>query len=146
MIGISSGVNGEFIIFSDIAWGIRALCTDLRTDMNQGLNTIKKLMYEYAPPSQNNTAAYIAYVVSVTGIGQDTPLQQNADTFKRLARAIMNYEIGVKYSAMITDASIMEGISRMSGTVPPGAAAAGIGISALVLIGAAVLFYKNVIQ
>ena len=139
------GENGGFVVFSDVAWGIRAMCTDLRTDINQGQNTIRKLITEYAPPSENDTAAYIRYVVAVTGIAADTILQQTADTFKRLARAIMNIELGTTYSAMVTDADILEGISRMSGSVPP-AAAAGLGISTIILIGAGFLFYKNVLR
>lgn len=127
------GSNAGFCVFENIAYGIRAMGTDIRTDINKGQNTIRKLITEYAPPSQNNTAAYIAAVVSYSGISADQPLQVDQDTLRRLIRAMMNVENGVNYSAMITDQDIIEGINLMSGTISPGAAA-GLGISSIVLL------------
>lgn len=138
------GSNQGFCVFENCAWGIRALATDLRTDINQGQNTIAAIITEFAPPSENNTAAYIAAVASYTGINPYTPLSADRMTLKRLVRAIMNVELGASYSALLTDADIDEGISLMSGTVPTGAMV-GLGISGLVLIGAIVLVatYRN---
>lgn len=138
------GVNNGFCVFADVAWGVRAFLTDIRTDMRQGQNTIRKLITEYAPPAENNTAAYINYVVQRTGIGADTILQENTDTFKRLARAIIEMEVGKNYAHLVTDADILEGISRMSGGVP--VAAVGFGISGIVLIFAGWLFYREVLK
>jgi len=132
------GSNGRFCVFENIAWGIRALATDLRTDINQGQNTIAAIITEFAPPSENNTAAYINAVASYTGINPYTPLSADRTTLKSLVRAIMNVELGANYSAMLTDADIFEGIDLMSGTLPPGAAV-GLGISGLVLLGAIAL-------
>ncbi len=135
------GSNGRFCVFENIAWGIRALATDLRTDINQGQNTIAAIITEFAPPSENNTAAYIAAVAGYTGINPYTQLSADRNTLKRLVRAIMNVELGQNYSAIVTDAEINEGIDLMSGTIPPGVAAAGLGVSALVLAGAFYLLY-----
>jgi hypothetical protein len=38
--------------------------------------TLAQAIYEWAPPNENNTAAYLAYVVSGLGISADTPLSQ----------------------------------------------------------------------
>lgn len=129
------GSNGRFCVFENIAWGIRALATDLRTDINQGQNTIAAIITEFAPPSENNTAAYIAAVASSTGINPYSALTADRNTLKKLVRGIMNVELGANYSAMLTDADIFEGIDLMSGGVPP-VAVVGLGISGLVLIGA----------
>lgn len=41
-------------------WGLRALYMDVRGDvLRDGLNTVTKLIHSYAPPSENNTRAYI---------------------------------------------------------------------------------------
>jgi hypothetical protein len=135
------GSNGRFCVFENIAWGIRALATDLRTDINQGQNTIAAIITEFAPPSENNTAAYIAAVAGYTGINAYSPLTADRTTLKRLVRAIMNAELGQNYSAIVTDAEINEGIDLMSGTIPPGVATVGFGVSALVLAGAIYLLY-----
>lgn len=129
------GTNGRFCVFENIAWGIRALATDIRTDINQGQNTIAAIITEFAPPSENNTAAYIAAVVNYTGISAYKPLTADKNTLKRLIRGIMNVELGINYSALVTDQDINEGIDLMSGELLPGAAV-GFGISGLVLLGA----------
>lgn len=138
------GTNNGFCVFENVAWGVRAFLTDLRTDMRQGQNTIRKLITEYAPPAENNTAAYINYVVQRTGIAADTALQENTETFKRLARAIIDMEVGVNYSHYVTDSDIMEGISLMSGGVSAGTV--GLGLSGVVLLIASILFYREVIK
>lgn len=133
------GSNGRFCVFENCAWGIRAMAIDLKGDIeNDGLNTITKLIYQYAPPSENNTAAYIATVVAYTGISANTQLSGDRNTLKRLIRSFMNVELGTNYSALLSDADIFEGIDLMNGDVPTGAYV-GLGISGLVLIGAIAL-------
>lgn len=140
------GENGGFIVFENILWGIRALGTDIRTKINNGYNTIEKLITRYAPPTENNTAAYISAVVNYTGISSRATLIADFNTLSALIRAIMNVELGAPFSAIITNNEIAQGIDMMSGEIPGGVLAAGAGISAAVLIFAALLFYKNVIQ
>ena len=140
------GVNQNFIVFENILWGLRAMATDIRTKINNGYNTIEKLITRYAPPIENNTAAYINAVSSYTGIHPRALLEVNYNTLAALVRAMMNVELGANYSAIITDAEIQEGISMMSGTVP-GAIIVGGGIlSGLILAFSAWLVYKNVVS
>ena len=38
--------------------------------------TVAQAIYEWAPPVENNTAGYLAYVVNGLGVSADTPLSQ----------------------------------------------------------------------
>lgn len=110
------GSNQGFVVFSDISWGIRALGIDLYGDIvNDGDNTIRKLITAYAPPIENNTNAYIAAVVEYTGLDADHVLTADSLTLRRLIRAIMNVELGSNYSALVTNADIDEGLALMPG-------------------------------
>lgn len=140
------GINQNFVVFENVLWGLRALATDLRTKINNGHNTIEKLITRYAPPFENNTAAYIAAVSGYTGISPTATLQVNVATLKTLVRAIINVELGVSFSRIITDQEIQEGIEMMSGTVPTGVIIGGGIVSVLVLGFAGWLFYDNVLK
>jgi hypothetical protein len=139
-------VNQNFIVFENVLWGIRALGTDIRTKINNGYNTIQKLITRYAPPFENNTTAYINAVSNYTGISPTATLQANQSTLKLLMRAIMNVELGVSFSAIITDQELLQGIEMMSGTVPGGVIIGGGILSLLILAGAGWLVYDNVFK
>lgn len=140
------GVNQNFLVFENILWGLRAMATDIRTKINNGYNTIEKLLTRYAPPQENDTEAYISYVSRATGINRNTVLQVNVATLAALVRAMMNIEIGVNYSAIITDPEINQAIGMMSGTVPGAVIIAGGGLSLLILGFAGWLVYENVFK
>lgn len=111
------GESGGFIQFKDISWGIRAMGIDLTTKIRNGYNTIELIIFRWAPPSENDTLAYIAAVVDYTGLPQNKVLTADTTTLRRLIRAIMNVELGNGYSAMITDADINEGLSMIDGSI-----------------------------
>src|SRR5689334_21426246 len=94
------GENGGFVVFQDITWGLRALATDITNKIREGYNTITSLIGRYAPPSENNTPAYINAVAADTGIGPNDPLDLSAETLHDLVRAIMNHENGDQYSGL----------------------------------------------
>lgn len=61
--------------FSSMEWGYRAMFVLLDTYARRyGLNTIRGMISRYAPPSENNTEAYIAAVCEWTGIAADEVL------------------------------------------------------------------------
>lgn len=107
------GDDGTFIIFADDTWGLRALARDLTTKINKdGLDTITAIITDYAPPSENDTATYIADVATDSGIGANDVLGTDNDTLHSLIRAIVNHEEGSGPSAQfISDADIDTGIS-----------------------------------
>ncbi len=103
--------DGTFDIFSDDTWGLRALAMDLQAKVNRGLTTIRQIITEYAPPSENDTAKYIAAVSAQSGIGPDDQLTF-PDDWPDLMRAIVTHENGSDGS-YISDADIAQGISMM---------------------------------
>jgi hypothetical protein len=108
------GNDGTFVIFADTTWGLRAMGTDLQTKINKGVNTITAIITEYAPPSENNTASYIAAVASDTGFDANQVLTADPATLQAMIRAIVNHEIGDTLSAQyVSDADISQGISMM---------------------------------
>jgi hypothetical protein len=72
--GLTAQVNG-FCVFKSPVWGFRAAFRNYITKADRGVNTIAKLIGEWAPPGDNNdTAAYIASVCNATGYGPDDPI------------------------------------------------------------------------
>jgi len=95
-----------FCIFDAPINGIRALARDLRNKINRGLDTVEKILMVYAPPSENNTDAYIRAVCQDTGFKPDQELHADQSTLERLCRAIIMHENGEQpYSGgLITEA------------------------------------------
>lgn len=110
------GTNNNFIVFSDMKYGTRALGTDLSNKIFRGLDTITKIINTYAPPSENNTVAYINAVSNATGIGANEKINFTKATLAKLMRAVIMHENGTDGS-LVTDAMIQEGISIMSPTI-----------------------------
>jgi hypothetical protein len=114
------GNNGTFDTFSDTVYGLRAMAVDLTTKIQRdGLNTITAIISDYAPPSENNTAAYIQGVVNDTGYGAAQVLTADSVTLANLIRAIVNHEIGAQLSAQyVPDGDIQAGIAAMGASAP----------------------------
>lgn len=111
------GENQGFIVFENIAWGIRALAIDLTTKISNGYDTIELIIFRYAPPYENDTLAYIAYVAGQMGIRQNQTLVASDPVLTAFCRAIINKEIGEYYSyRYISDQDIAEGLSLRSGS------------------------------
>jgi hypothetical protein len=62
------GCDPDFVIFSSPIYGIRAMARILRSYKARGIVTLAGIIKTWAPPSENNTAAYISFVESVTGL------------------------------------------------------------------------------
>ncbi len=131
-IGVDSG---GFIVFEDINWGIRALATDIANEFEKGNNTISKFISIYAPPSENDTAGYIASVAADTGFAPDLPLALDQGSLQSLVRAVINKEIGPAYSAMISDDDIDQGIAMMNNSLLTFIQAAGLAVENAVSAG-----------
>jgi hypothetical protein len=111
------GTNKNFVVFKDIHHGLRALAVDLANKINKGYNTLAKIIARYAPPSENDTAAYIKAASYTSGFGADEPLTANNDTLKRLMRAIVVHENGSIANDVISDSDIQTGISMIPQTI-----------------------------
>ena len=61
--------------FETIIWGYRALFVLLYTyQKKHGLDTLKSMIERYAPPTENNTGAYLKAVCKGAGVPDDRPL------------------------------------------------------------------------
>lgn len=61
----------EFISFAEPMWGLRAIARILSTYQRNGLDTVRKMVGRWAPPSENNTDAYVRAVARGMGVDPD---------------------------------------------------------------------------
>lgn len=107
MIGSDQG----FVTFQDVSYGIRAMVIILKNYINNGYNTITKIISRYAPSSENNTQVYINNVVSWTGWKADETLSGDYNTLFTLIRAMLRQEIGSSAASLVTAQDIAQGIN-----------------------------------
>lgn len=69
-VGMSpdQSADSRFVVFSAPEYGIRAMARILRNYRDRGLVTVSHMISTWAPPKENNTAAYIAAVSAETGL------------------------------------------------------------------------------
>jgi|GEM_PF-1308359 len=113
-----TGTNQGFVVFENIAWGIRAMATDIAGDIKDDkMDTLRKLITTYAPPIENDTNAYIRYVSDTTGLAPDAIIPTDRNVLKSIIRAHMEMEMGKRYADMVSDADIDEGLSLMKSSL-----------------------------
>lgn len=66
--------DGRFVVFDAPEWGIRAIARVLRSYQGRGLRTIQQIISTWAPPTENDTAAYVAQVSRATGYAANLPI------------------------------------------------------------------------
>jgi hypothetical protein len=87
------GADSGFRQFAMPQEGLQALDQDLAAKGRQGLNTINQIIAKYAPPTENNTAAYIDSVAKRLGISPGQPLNMDDPRVRHaLSAAIMLQE------------------------------------------------------
>lgn len=73
---VQPSTDKEFKQFVTAAYGYRAAFKILRNYINNyKLDTIRKMITRWAPPSENHTKAYIRSVSDYSGIDPDTPVR-----------------------------------------------------------------------
>lgn len=74
--GQKNAVKGDkgFAKFKTHQDGFNALVAQIKLDSNRNL-TLRQFIYKYAPPKENNTAAYLRSVSKTLGISPDTKLK-----------------------------------------------------------------------
>ena len=92
-------VQGDrsFCTFVSDAWGYRAAFRVLRTYMSKyGLKSIDGIVRRWAPPVENDTAAYVETVSRVSGIAADRVLYvTNKEDMVKVVMAMSQVENGV---------------------------------------------------
>lgn len=82
-----------YAIFTSPYYGMRAMLLDLKTNIENGVNTISELVSKWAPANAGNpTAHYINYVASTLQISPNQPLSPT-DALP-LAQAMTQFEEG----------------------------------------------------
>lgn len=130
------GTNQGFVVFQDIPYGIRAMIKVLQYKISEGLVTVEDIIYSYAPPSQNDTEAYISRVCQVSGLTRSSIIQATSGSLRPLMKGIMDVELGHPYASYIDDSDIDEGFALLGWDLTPGEAAAGGGVVFLLLLAA----------
>jgi hypothetical protein len=100
-----------FVVFTDPVSGIRALAkTLLNYQKLYGLNTITQIISRWAPPTENNTGAYISAVADSMGANGNDELNLNdPQTLESLTAAIIQHENGrISYSPSV----ITQGVDK----------------------------------
>ncbi|MDR1811179.1 MAG: structural protein P5 [Prevotella sp.] len=86
----------SFKQFRTMAYGYRAMFVSLNTYRKRGLNTIETIIGAWAPPVENNTAAYIASVVKWSGVPKDKVLTEyDGKDYIAIVAAMSQVENGV---------------------------------------------------
>lgn len=109
--GLSSPRNdGRFLIFSSPAYGIRAMARILSNYVAvDGVSpTVTDIITRWAPPSENDTASYIADVQQHMGLAPGSDSVNLSTDLPALVAAIIQHENGIQpYSG----ATIAQGIA-----------------------------------
>jgi hypothetical protein len=112
--GCNGNVNG-FCSFDTLANGTRGIFTLINTYRTRyNLNTISGIITRYAPPSENNTAAYIRNVSSWTGIPADRPVTD--PEIKKVVAAIVKQENGLIWTADYVEQLYLSTLSPGTGS------------------------------
>ena len=86
----------RFAIFRAPHWGIRAIARILRTyKIRHEIDTIAGLINRWAPPNENDTAAYVHYVSQHSGICPDEAVDlEDYGPLSKIIPAIIAFENG----------------------------------------------------
>ena len=86
-----------FVQFDERVYGYRAAFVLIGNYILRGMNTIKRIICRWAPPSDgNNTYSYIKHVSDTTGIGVETPLDfEEEEKMVEIVRSMAQIESGI---------------------------------------------------
>jgi hypothetical protein len=86
----------EFCRFDDHVFGLRALMIVLLTySRRHKIDSVREVIARWAPPNENNTAAYVAQVAARLSTGPDDEINiEKRSTLIALTRAIVRHENG----------------------------------------------------
>lgn len=131
--GRSGADDKGFVKFATPEAGLRAMAVNLKNQQDMhGLSTVQAIVAKYAPPTENNTPAYVATVANALGVKPDEKIDlSKPGTLATMMHAMIQHENGVQpYSKdSIFWAAATAAQEDLAGPPPPSTAAAGSGIS-----------------
>jgi len=87
--------DSRFASFATPEHGLRALCKNLLAYNKRGYTTVGQIINRWAPPEENDTAAYTAAVSKALGVPADRPLDlTDINTLTALCSSITQHENG----------------------------------------------------
>ncbi len=93
------GVNGRFAIFASVVDGRN--CMEYVIFNTYGTYSIADMMYKYAPPSENDTEAYISMIVNETGLGRNTILNTLSSSNRQALLNVMIRKEGTQKGRVV---------------------------------------------
>lgn len=87
------GSDGRFGIYDTPANGVRAISKELQLDERRGIRSIAGLISNWAPPGENDTAAYITSVARAVGVNPDAAIDVRGN-LPVIVAAIIQHENG----------------------------------------------------
>jgi hypothetical protein len=88
-------VANGFAVFPSLQTGTDAMRDQLKLYFKRGLNTIQKIVFTWAPPSENNSVAYIQAVCKLSGYQEHQVLDHTDPTeMGRLMYGMIHQEQG----------------------------------------------------
>lgn len=107
------GTDGRFVIFSAPEYGIRAIIKILQNyQRKHGLKSLSAMLQRWAPPHENHTNSYIAFVAQSLDVSPDEALDLNdAKVAVGLVRAIIAQENGYAYRNYYPSETIAKGLA-----------------------------------
>lgn len=106
---IEPSSDATFEQFQTRVLGLRAGFLDLKNQPKEGLDTIRKIITKFAPPSENNTEGYIKSICDKLQINPDDIVDlDDYTTLKALGLAVLMNEDG---EVIYSDAEINQALS-----------------------------------
>ena len=110
-----------FCVFKEAVWGIRALMRILLTyRFTHNRKNIDSIIKRWAPPSENDTDAYIVFVSKKIGIEPMEIIDNSIEAYLPLVKAIIQMENGMQ---PYDDELIVEGMYKAWEGHPTGSSA-----------------------
>ena len=99
-----------FCVFKEAVWGIRALMRILLVyRFHHKKNNVEDIIGRWAPPSENDTDAYIDFVCDKTGFNPMDQLDNSIEHYLPLVKSIIQMENGKQ---PYTDELLVEGMYK----------------------------------
>lgn len=93
--GETTPVGASFCHFKSLEYGCRAMLRLLSNYRKlYSVKTVQGIISRWAPPAENNTAAYTQYVARRLGVAPGDAISGDSDTLIRLAMAMTRMEHG----------------------------------------------------
>jgi hypothetical protein len=96
LIDPSQRTDPSFCQFTEPVYGIRAMARIFAKYSDAyGLTTVRGIIGRWAPPSENNTDAYVQNVANLIGVGPDDKINvHDTRTMDTLIKAVIQHENG----------------------------------------------------